>query len=171
MVRRPQISTRTDTLDPHKSLFRSGEQSVRSPSCGAQHMLGDMGKPQVRDVYGLRDFAQRGVVLVMVGDLPGDIDAARGNEAEPALRQWLGKPAPGRRRIAAIPLIGLIAEPAVALLRDSAVLDMPWISLHLILRYVRLRWRQTLPADPVPIPQARAVRPEPITGRTCGGEG
>src|SRR3546814_17640825 len=122
MLRRPPRSTRTDTLFPYTTLFRStfrleaaegfdGEQTVRIASCVAQHMLGDMGKPQVRDVYGLRDFAQRGVVLVMVGDLPGDIDAARGNEAEPALRHWLGKPAPGRRRIDAIPLIGLLAQP------------------------------------------------------------
>src|SRR3546814_19304912 len=82
MIRRPPRSTRTDTLFPYTTLFRSRAAVALD---GARH---DAGKPQVQEVGGADDRPCR------VGP---DLDGALATDARP--HQTL---VPRRRRIAPV---------------------------------------------------------------------
>src|SRR3546814_13403927 len=76
MIRRPPRSTRTDTLFPYTTLFRSDEQFVAVVDDGADaDLVGDLGHFGVAQVLKVADLATtggtRGDLRVQLGDLDG----------------------------------------------------------------------------------------------------
>src|SRR3546814_18771458 len=79
MIRRPPRATRTDTLFPYATLFRSQRRPADRPRPGAvellrQHMRVDL-QPDHRFVPagdGIDESAERGVELVIVDDVAAD---------------------------------------------------------------------------------------------------
>src|SRR3546814_14992104 len=119
MIRRPPRSTRTDTLFPYTTLFRSDE-SLRTTQLVAMELRADAlpgqdgagrgfpGKAGIRDTAcaSARSTCQAGTVETITGQFPG---GGRKRGAVPT-----GQAAPHAPRLGLLPLAGTTGGRAVA---------------------------------------------------------
>src|SRR3546814_17610837 len=79
MIRRPPRSTRTDTLFPYTTLFRSAEQPFRS----LRHGISEQGKPEIQREQAT-DKGQRHDIFQPVFDQEDGDEECRQNRVEQA---------------------------------------------------------------------------------------
>src|SRR3546814_5348942 len=88
MIRRPPRSTRTDTLFPYTTLFRSLEPMLGKSHVRTLSVLGfpNMSRPGILDTLNHQDFAYRWVTRFIA------LDKAQATKALTSIRrQWFNK--------------------------------------------------------------------------------
>src|SRR3546814_17304473 len=133
MIRRPPISTRTDTLFPYTTLFRSSESTLTSHINAARKAIGDSGQNQRL----IRTIARKG--FRFVGDVREERPATRGAPPDRAAAPVGDPPShapalPEKPSLAVMPFLNLSGEPAQdyfidGVLEDivSALSRIPWL--------------------------------------------
>src|SRR3546814_5358880 len=83
MRRRPPRSTRTDTLFPYTTLFRSLDRVLRSSGWRLGDVIGDGGAAPPDRTVGARRRIAEGLALELGIDFGADADRQRGNGEPP----------------------------------------------------------------------------------------
>src|SRR3546814_9007927 len=79
MLRRPPRSTRTDTLFPYTTLFRSGDDDI-GLAHGDVVAFDEADKLERRILYATQDLGRRLDLVMALGILDADIEQARSEE-------------------------------------------------------------------------------------------